>query len=325
MQLQLLQPRLRIFSERFQLHTTNLGDGICELDSDWERSVRVYRDAGIPTRMNIRQHDVRLCRPLDGTNLILHANNMRTVQVLKLVGAWGQIPTIKFLQQCLQFLIHRRALNDSDVVIYPERNISKVNSAEFFETKESHRWSLVSIMVDCKVEGLAAQACTFHSCANCGTLFYLVEEQTTRGNCFVTVEFRHWRCQTLSTMGCKDLQTVEELNSCLTVKAPLTEWQTDRLCQDYHTIPELEPYLGLRKADADPPPVGRYRNVIFVGWRAEWERRYLDDCEFNPLALFNLIARVDGQTLFKYAFLFERKYSKFTVSYVKSWYYQFRI
>ena len=87
-------------------------------------------------------------------------------------------------------------------------------------------------------------------------------------------------------------------------------------CQDYHTIPELEPYLGLSKTVADPPPVGRYRNIIFVGWGTEWERKYLRDCEFSPSALPNLIVRVDVQTLFKYAFTSERKSSKFAVSYI---------
>lgn len=32
-----------------------------------------------------------------------------------------------------------------------------------------------------------------------------------------------------------------------------------------------------------------------------YERKYLRDCEYSPLALPNLIARVDGQTMFKYA------------------------
>ena len=87
-------------------------------------------------------------------------------------------------------------------------------------------------------------------------------------------------------------------------------------CQDYHTIPELEPYLRLSKTVADPPPVGRYRNIVFVGWGAEWERRYLRDCESSPLASSNLIARVDGQTLFKHAFTSKRKSSKFAVFYI---------
>ena len=85
-------------------------------------------------------------------------------------------------------------------------------------------------------------------------------------------------------------------------------------CQDYHTIPELEPYLELSKTVVDALPVGRYR--IFVGWGAEWERKYLRDCKISPSALPNLIARVDGQTLFGYAFTSEQKSSKFAVSYI---------
>ena len=195
------QPLPWIFPEAFQLHTTHLGGHIYEWDNDWERSLRVYRDAGIPIRMNIRQHDLRLFRPLNGTDLLLHVTVMQTVPV----PHGRRLPQLPLVMESaiLSRICPRPILQNSS------------------RPKKNHRSVLLSIIIDCRVEDLAARACHLHSRANCGTLFSLVGEQTSRGYCFVTVESRHWRCQTLSTMGCKDLQTVGELKPCLAMNALL--------------------------------------------------------------------------------------------------------
>ena len=67
--------------------------------------------------MNIRQHDVRLFRPLNGTNLLLHATVMQAVQVPP----------------------GRRPAALSDVVNYLKQNMPEVNSSKVFVAKEHHR------------------------------------------------------------------------------------------------------------------------------------------------------------------------------------------
>ena len=60
------------------------------------------------------------------------------------------------------------------------------------------------------------------------------------------------------------------------------------------TVEELEPYVGLSRNLLPTPPTQEFRNVVFLGWGADYERKYLRDAGFSPSKLKNLIARVDG-------------------------------
>ena len=50
--------------------------------------------------------------------------------------------------------------------------------------------------------------------------------------------------------------------------------------------------LAINRTIADPLPTNKLRNVIFLGWGANYGRKYLRDCKSSPSALPNLIARV---------------------------------
>ena len=69
------------------------------------------------------------------------------------------------------------------------------------------------------------------------------------------------------------------------------------------TTPEsLAPYFGLRPPHPDDsePPTTEFRNVLLLGWGGDYEREYFQDCNYTPMKLGNVIAKVDGQTIFKY-------------------------
>ena len=65
-------------------------------------------------------------------------------------------------------------------------------------------------------------------------------------------------------------------------------------CRDLLSVEEFECYLGLGRNLVEPPPTEEFRNIVFLGWGAEFERRFLRDAEFSPSYLKNLIARVEG-------------------------------
>ena len=85
-----------------------------------------------------------------------------------------------------------------------------------------------------------------------------------------------------------------------------------RVVQNLRTVQDIAPYLGLAQAPEPPLDNGHFRNIIFLGWGADMEEKFLTNCEFTPWRLPQLVAYLDGQVLFKNVNPWEVKSSKLT-------------
>ena len=64
------------------------------------------------------------------------------------------------------------------------------------------------------------------------------------------------------------------------------------LFQDATSIHDLAPYFGLTDALYPQIPKGEFRNVLFLGWGADFEKEFLNDCDFDPVGLRNIVVRL---------------------------------
>lgn len=62
-----------------------------------------------------------------------------------------------------------------------------------------------------------------------------------------------------------------------------------------------------------PLPTSQYRNVLFLGWGADIEKEFLNDCDYDPSKLANLLVRANGQNISKDANRLELKSSKLQI------------
>ena len=62
--------------------------------------------------------------------------------------------------------------------------------------------------------------------------------------------------------------------------------------QDVASIYDLTPYFGL--TDALYPHIleVEFRNILFLGWGADFEKEFLNDCDFDPTGLKNIVVRL---------------------------------
>ena len=92
----------------------------------------------------------------------------------------------------------------------------------------------------------------------------------------------HWRklSKTISGLGCLSViqtfyagtpDTVSGLLPSLIMNALLTLWQTSMASRDFTTPKEFEPYLGLNNNLLPAPPTQEFRNVVFLGWGADYD------------------------------------------------------
>ena len=61
---------------------------------------------------------------------------------------------------------------------------------------------------------------------------------------------------------------------------------------DVASIYDLTPYFGL--TDALYPHIleVKFRNILFLGWGADFEKEFLNDCDFDPTELKNIVVRL---------------------------------
>ena len=45
------------------------------------------------------------------------------------------------------------------------------------------------------------------------------------------------------------------------------------------TINAIKPYIGFGNATGPALPTGPFRNIIVIGWGADYEERFLSNCE----------------------------------------------
>ncbi len=86
--------------------------------------------------------------------------------------------------------------------------------------------------------------------------------------------------------------------------------------QDATSIHDLAPHFGLTDALYPHIPEGEFRNILFLGWGADFENEFLNDCDFNPTGLGNIVIRADGQTMFKSQNPHETTSSKLLISFL---------
>lgn len=54
---------------------------------------------------------------------------------------------------------------------------------------------------------------------------------------------------------------------------------------DLSMIHDLAPYFGLSGSPCPPLPMGKSRNVLFLGWGGNFGDRILKDCDYVPTEL----------------------------------------